>query len=230
VLASPIAGKRAFQGGHYATGKTAAVCSLLSGKPMSIPKRRGFKMVRHRFSRWFLISLYLFAASGCAYPISRELREEVNKDLTFPMVLQNPTAYVGSTVIWGGEIISTTNSENGTEILVLDTPLDYRGMPEGSEYSGGRFIAKSPQFLDPALYKAGKKITVGGEVTGKETKPLGKTQYTYPVVGVEQLHLWTNTQYRLHYNPYWNWYVPYYGPHYGGFYGDFDLNEEEGER
>ena len=194
------------------------------------PKRRGFEMREHRFSRWFLFSLCVLAASGCAYPISKDLMQEANKDLTFSMVLQDPTAYVGSIVIWGGEIISTTNSENGTEILVLDTPLDHWGMPQGAEYSQGRFIAKSTQFLDPALYKVGKKITVGGEVTGKESKPLGKMQYTYPVVGVEQLHLWTHTQYRLYYNPYWNWYAPYYGPHYGGIYGEFDLGEEEDER
>jgi outer membrane lipoprotein len=191
-------------------------------------------MTRNRFSRWFLISLYLFVASGCAYPISRELREEANKDLTFSMVLQKPTAYVGSIVIWGGEIIWTTNSENGTEFLVLNIPLDYKGMPEGAEHSRGRFIAKSPQFLDPALYKTGRKITVAGEIVGKETRPLGKTQYTYPVVRVRELHLWTSTPYRFYYNPYWArqgpYYSPYYGPLYGGFYGDFDLGEEEDER
>ena len=51
-------------------------------------------------------------------------------------------------------------------------------MPEGAEYSRGRFIAQSPQFLDLALYKREKKITVAGEIIGRESKPLGKTEYT----------------------------------------------------
>jgi outer membrane lipoprotein len=190
-------------------------------------------MTRHRFSRCFLVSLYVFAATGCAYPISRELREEASKDLTFSMVLQNPTAYVGSIVIWGGEIIKTRNLKNSTEILILDSPLDYQGMPKSAEFSRGRFIAKSPQFLDPALYKKGKKITVAGDITGKETKPLGKTEYTYPVVTVKQLHLWESTRYKSYYDPYWDWYGPYYWPYYmpyyGGSYGDLGGGEEEKE-
>jgi outer membrane lipoprotein len=190
-------------------------------------------MTRHRFSRWFFFSLYVFAVSSCAYPISKELRE-ASKNLAFSMVLENPTAYVGSIVIWGGEIIKTTNLINSTEILILDTPLGHQGMPQGAEFSPGRFIAKSPQFLDPALYKKGRKITVAGEIIGKETKPLGKTEYTYPLVMVKQLHLWESTQHRSYdYNPYWDRYGPYYGPYYRGFYGDFgegEQEEEEGER
>ncbi len=169
-------------------------------------------MIRNRSSRWFFVGLYLFVASGCAYPVSRELREEADKNLTLATVLQDPTPYVGSLVIWGGEIIKTTNVGNGTEILILDSPLDSLGMPKGTEFSSGRFVARSPQFLEPALYKGGKKITIAGEITGEETRPFDKTDYAYPVVMVKQLHLWDSNQFRFSYDPYY----PYpYGDWYG---------------
>jgi hypothetical protein len=114
------------------------------------------------------------------------------------MVLQNPTAYVGKIVLWGGEIIETVNVQGGSEITVLETPLDYQERPESARYSRGRFIAKSSEFLDPAIYKKGQKITLAGEIVGNEIKPLGKTEYAYPVVMVKQLHLWK----RVHYGRY----------------------------
>ena len=186
-------------------------------------------MTHHHYFRWFFAGFYLSTALGCAYPISKELREEVNKNLTFPMVLESPTAYVGSIVIWGGEIVKTNNLKDSTEILVLDTPLDYEGVPEDAAFSRGRFIARSARFLDPALYKAGSKITIAGEIIGKETRPLGKTAYTYPVIAVKQLHLWKSPSYSYYY-PNWFYYGfyggPYVAPYPFGFYGDFDRHEE----
>jgi outer membrane lipoprotein len=98
--------------------------------------------------------------------------------------------------------------------------------------SRGRFIVKSPQFLDPALYKKGKRLTVAGQVIGKETRALGETEYTYPVVMAKEVHIWKSTQYTPYYYvaPYWwGWYGPYYGSYYGGFYGDLGGDEEEDE-
>ena len=138
-------------------------------------------------------------------------------------------------MLWGGEIIETVNVQGGSEMIVLDTPLDYQERPERARYSRGRFVAKSSKFLDPAIYKKGKEITLAGEIVGKETKPLGKTEYTYPVVLVKQLHLWKRPYYGRYY-PYWGgpYYGPYYDywghgfyyePYYWDFYGDFDEDD-----
>ncbi len=179
-------------------------------------------MANLRFYRFFLFALFLFLISGCAYPISKELRQEATKEITFPMVLQNPTGYVGSIVIWGGKIIETQNVAGGSEIFVLETPLDYQEMPEAEKYSEGRFIAKSSTFLDPEVYKKGRTITVAGEIAGRETKPLGKAEYTYPVIMVKQIHLWK--KHRAYYTyppPYY--YGPYYRPYdWYGPYGPYD--------
>ena len=97
---------------------------------------------------------------------------------------ESPTAAYGTwvSVIWGGRIVETIPQPEGSETIVLETPLDYEEMPEAAKYSQGRFIAKSSKLLDPEIYKKGMKITLAGEVIGKETRPLGKAQYTYPVV------------------------------------------------
>jgi outer membrane lipoprotein len=204
--------------------------SYLMGDPH---ERGGMIVAKHRFVRILLLNVFLLGAFGCAYPISGELRKEVSKGITFPIVLQNPTAYVGKIVLWGGEIIETVNVHGGSEITVLDSPLDYEERPESAQYSRGRFIAKSSEFLDPAIYKKGQKITLAGEIVGKEIKPLGKTEYVYPIVMVKQLHLWERVRHGRYY-PYF-WYGPYYGPYYGhwgyspyhwpykwGIYSDFE--------
>ena len=190
-------------------------------------------MAHYKFTKFLALGLFLFLISGCAYPISKELRQEASKELTFSMVLQNPTAYIGSIIIWGGKIIETQNVAGGSKIIVLETPLDYQEMPEAEKYSQGRFIAKSSTFLDPEVYKKGKKITVAGEIIGKETKALGKTGYTYPVVMIKQMHVWK--KYRAYYAyPPSYYYGPYYGPYgsYGpyGPYGspyDYDFGDED---
>ena len=162
-----------------------------------------------------VLALILLTIAGCAYPISQEIRGEIRPDLTFPMVFGNSDAYIGSIVIWGGSIIETLNHGEETEIIVLETPLGYEEKPEGQEYSQGRFIVKIQKFLDPAIYRAGRWITVGGEIMGKETKPLGGTSYTYPVIRSKQLYLWQRPRVYAYPPDYywWGWYGPY-GPYW----------------
>jgi hypothetical protein len=57
-------------------------------------------------------------------------------------------------------------------------------------YPGGRFIVYVPGFLDPAISRPNRKITVMGSVLGKEVHPLGEIKYSYPVIEKKDLHLW----------------------------------------
>jgi outer membrane lipoprotein len=177
-------------------------------------------MAHRKFPRPLLLGLLLLLLSGCAYPISRELRQEAKESPPFIVILQNPTAYVGSAVVWGGSIIQTLNTKEGTDILVLEIPLGYEERPEGTRYSRGRFIAKTPGFLDSEIYKPGRKITVAGEIIGKETRPLGKTEYTYPVVMIKQIHLWRRHRVYVYPYPYY-WYGPGWWRPWPYGYGDW---------
>lgn len=134
------------------------------------------------------------------------------------MVLENPSAYTGRIVLWGGKIIETGNVNNSTEIIVMQMPLNYMYEPKDEKSTQGRFIARSEQFLDPAVYKADREITLAGEVIGAVERPLDKTTYRYPVVTVRELHLWE--QYYPRYYPDYYWYDPFWGP-YPYYYGPY---------
>lgn len=171
-------------------------------------------MIRYNLFRILVLGLLVAAMSACATttPIAKQYRQEAKSDnVSFPMVLQDPDAYINDVVLWGGSIIETKNTQNGTEIIVLQAPLGSSERPETSESSLGRFIAMSSKFLDPAIYREGRKITLAGQVTGKKTAQLGETSYTYPVVNIKQLHLWTKRQHYYYPYPYpydygyWEW-------------------------
>ena len=157
--------------------------------------------------------------SGCAYPISRQLRDTAT-DIKLPAVIENPAAHKGAVVIWGGQIIKTANTAAGSDIYVLGMPLNYQERPVDEQVSDGRFIARTNQYLDPALYTAGKYITVAGTLEGIEKYPVGEIKYPYPVVRIRELHLWKPEVTYIY--PKWYGWGPYdygwdpywYGPPY----------------
>jgi len=146
------------------------------------------------------------------------------------MVLADSQAYEGDTVIWGGTVIKTQNTPRGSLLFILETPLGSRDYPEDADASAGRFIAKTDHFLDPLVYAKGRKVTVAGKVIGARTIANRKTKlsYTYPVVQVEQLHLWKQKA-PLPPLPsyyYWDaWPDPIWG--FPGYYGAFDYDEDD---
>ena len=168
--------------------------------------------------RWvghlILVSL-MIGLAGCAHVMSSEARAKARKDLSFSAVLANPEAYQGETVIWGGKVIETLNEPGATFIRILQIPLDFTEMPEDEETSQGRFLAEVRGYADPEVYRKGRLVTLAGEIIGKRVEPLGDMEYVYPLVKVEDIHLWK--QYPLPYGPYplssWYW----FGYPYGGF-------------
>lgn len=155
-----------------------------------------------------LLIFCVLALSACAHVVSPGLREEARNSPAFPSVLGNPSAYVGATVIWGGVIVDTRNrKDGGTTLTILETPLDDGEMPAAREYSRGRFLAVTPLYLDPAIYRRGIRITVAGKVVGNETRPVGEMEYRYPILKILESHIWKKTI------------VMYGGPYYSRPYG-----------
>jgi len=132
---------------------------------------------------------------GCATVISPESLQQVDQNVNFEQILENPDAYRGRIVLLGGDIIETKNLPEKTEIIVSQRSLDYRKKPNAGSTSKGRFILSVPRFLDPAIYKPWRKLTVAGEVAGKEVRPLGDREYTYPVITEKELYLWPSEEY-----------------------------------
>jgi outer membrane lipoprotein len=153
-----------------------------------------------------VMGLVILAAwlAGCAYPISNELQREASPKLPFPLVKQAPNDYLGATVIWGGFILNTVNYQDSTDLIILETQLDYTQEPTAARHSRGRFIIRSRNFLDPEIYKPGLRVTVAGKILGSQSEPLDQGQYTYPILSVKQLYLWRAQRDRVNRHPYYN--------------------------
>ncbi len=172
-----------------------------------------------------LLAFFLGVSSGCSHVISSEMRAAAREDLDFTMVLADPERYHGELVIWGGVILEIHNKPEGTTVMVLETPLDWEGAPRDAEFSRGRFLAKTGVFLDQAVYSQGRKVTLAGEVAGRELGKIGELWYGYPVLSVREIHLWEE---RLQvwgpaypWAPYWygggaHWYWEWWWPRWRG--------------
>jgi outer membrane lipoprotein len=160
----------------------------------------------------FVLLLFIFL-SGCL-PISKQLRAQADKTLTFQQVLKNPEAYKDKIVIWGGEVVETINQNDGTTlIIVLQRPLDWTEEPEFRR-SEGRFIILVEGYIDPYVFRRGRRITVAGEILGKKVMRLGELEYPYPHLLSKQIYLWGEYYYYPYPYPYpypYYWYYPYWG-------------------
>lgn len=137
-----------------------------------------------------LILLPILILQGCASVISKGTIQEVNPNLTFEQVLKDPGAHIGQMVLFGGTIIKTENVTSQTKIFVLQRPLGSRDEPTSKDITKGRFIISVQDFLEPEIYKPGRKVTVAGSLTGKEIHPLDGIEYTYPVITKKEMYLW----------------------------------------
>ena len=148
-------------------------------------------------------------------PISKATRSQVDPSLTYPVVQQDPERFSGKVVLWGGVLVDISNLQsNETDVTVRQTELDFEKRPKDLDRSAGRFVVRYPGFLDPAIYQAGRLITVAGEVAGRIVQRLGQADYAYPLIRAKELYLWPKP---VPVYPY-----PYYYPYYGDpFWGPF---------
>lgn len=190
-------------------------------------------------AKYLAAALLLAALSGCAtYPISKDFRQQA-KQVTLDQVKANPDGTRGTIVIWGGRIINVVNATNGSAIYIVCLPLPDNEKPIAYGPSPGRFIATSTSFLDPEMFPHGGLITVAGQLDGVRTEPLQNIQYVYPVLQIEDTHVWPMGPQEYPYpyygdygpNPYWDYWWPgwwwyggypfYYGGYYHGYHGGF---------
>ncbi|MCC6502713.1 MAG: Slp family lipoprotein [Deltaproteobacteria bacterium] len=139
--------------------------------------------------------IMLALLSGCAPVISENVLKTVDRSIEFKAVAADPARYIGKSVVFGGTIIRVENFENITVMEVVQEGLNSQLKPVAQEESAGRFLVRFKEFKDPAIFSAGKHITVAGVVTGTETRPLGKATYRYPVLEPEEHYLWEPSDY-----------------------------------
>jgi len=145
----------------------------------------------HKRQAGMIFPLVILLLAGCASSqVPRAIDEAPEKPVSVSQVQQTPDRFLDRRVRWGGTIIAVRNRQRTTEIEILSRPLDSRGRPRGKEPGTGRFIALLTGFADPAEYPEKRLLTVTGRLERLEPRPIGEYPYSYPVVMVEQSHLW----------------------------------------
>ena len=179
--------------------------------------------MRYRVAKYGFNLLLALLLSGCASQIPQIIREAPADSPSLAQVREQAADHLGQPLRWGGTIIETDNRENTTWLTVLGRPLYKDGEPKSTDDSDGRFIAIVPEFLDPKVYAADRRITITGTLLRTEDGKVGEHAYTYPVVQAQAWYLWAReTEWPYRYGdpwyprPWWyhRGYHPYGDPYY----------------
>ncbi len=130
---------------------------------------------------------------ACSGPdvIPSSLKSHVDQQIDFAALRSNISAYEGRLILVGGEVLTAKRFRDHTQIEVLHCPLAAWLDPvRNRTRSQGRFLALQKDFLDPAIFPPGTRVTLVGEVTGSKTLPLDDVEYEYPVLSIHHLTVW----------------------------------------
>lgn len=178
--------------------------------------------------RLSLIVIFIAALTACSN-VPKQIKSPPAQDVQLNQVIANKEMMAGQPVRWGGEIVEVENTNDASLIQVVQFPLNHYGKPQLNNNSQGRFIARSEQFFDPAVYKQGRLITFSGKATTDIAKrSIDEKQIIMPVIDVTDSYRWQPTEPRpttyYHdpfYSPYHSFYYnrwyghPWYGPRFG---------------
>ncbi len=164
--------------------------------------------------------LWAFMLGGCAHVLSDAARLKVDPLASYQQVRKDPASYAGKTLMLGGRLVETKVTREGTSLEVVYYTLDRWGRPQSADGAAGRFLALTELFLDVDTFKPGRLVTMTAAVVGERTLPLKGQDYRYPVLRIDEIHLWLppDPPYRSphyydpypyrYYDPFWN--APYY--------------------
>ena len=109
-------------------------------------------------------------------------------------VAEAPERYSNAPVIWGGRVVAVHNLADHSEIEVLAYPLDGSQRPKANDSGMGRFIATMPGYVESMDYPAGALLTIDGQISGSRAGKVGEAPYVFPLVKVNQAHVWTASE------------------------------------
>ena len=106
----------------------------------------------------------------------------------------------------------TTPEKDQTCFEVVSRPLDREARPRLTDESAGRFLACAAGFFDPAVYSAGRDISVVGTLQAPAVGKIGDYEYRYPRVAAEHVFLWPKREAVQAYYYYDPWLNPFWYP------------------
>ena len=160
------------------------------------------------------VSLMLFC---CAPVLQKDIMDLSIRDVSLAEIKRSPDTYKGQLFAFGGIIVNTKITTEGSLIEALYVRVDSRGNFKGISSSDGRFLALFPQergFLDPMIFRSKRQITLSGEFIGMRAGKIDDTEYLYPFFRIADIYLWEERS-TYYYAP-----PPYYGPYpyyWGGY-------------
>jgi len=130
---------------------------------------------------------------------------------------------------WGGVIVGVENQQDSSLVQVLYYPLSRHGKPQIENAPLGRFVFKTAEFLDPAIYTKNRLVTVAGALSGAIERKVGEKSLTLPLVAATTVYLWPLQPRDIYgpgsvgfgYYPFGFGYYPYYWRPYYRFYAPF---------
>jgi outer membrane lipoprotein len=152
----------------------------------------------------FFYFLALLLLPGCVSSqlVAPEMEPRVARGIPFESLKAEPEKFKGRLVVLGGKVLSAKRLKEGTQIEILQLPLDAADAPiMDLADSQGRFLAYQVEFLDPAKLPAGTRVSMIAELTGAKTLPLDEVEYTYPTFKVGTIKIWPEYYYYYYWWP-----------------------------
>jgi outer membrane lipoprotein len=168
-----------------------------------------------------LIVIASLMLMSCAPVLSQNSLQQGIYNPNLTELKENPILNDGKLFIFGGIIVNTTATKEGSLIEAIYVPVTGRGyFKDGYPEGGGRFMAiyKEKEILDPMIYSAKREITLAGEFIGIRKGKIGELDYDFPLFEIKDIYLWQEYSRKDYYYPYPPPY--YYPPYYRGYYRD----------
>ena len=134
---------------------------------------------------WMVLLILWPVAAGAASPVPTDLYAEVDHALRPSVVLADPVAYWGRTLLLGGVVVRTVSEAAGVTIEFDGYQLDGADRPTAPDRALGR-IAAAGAGLDGALLQPGRLVTLVGRVTGAT----GSSGSVLPRLEISFIHAW----------------------------------------
>ncbi len=175
---------------------------------MTLQRCKTKLMKKHCFIVFsIVITLFLLC---CAPVLRKELMDLSIRDVLLAEIKKNPDLYKGKLFAFGGIIVNTKVTAEGSLIEALYVSVNSRGYFKGISSSNGRFLALFPKesgFLDPMIFRSKREITLAGEFMGIRVGTIDETEYLYPFFRIVELYLWEERSNYYYVMP------PYYAPY-----------------
>ena len=136
-----------------------------------------------------LIAVGILLLNACSN-LPTAITEPPLYDLSYQQAIQHSAQFKNAPVRWGGVIIHVQNEQNYSVVQVLSYPLNNYGRPQLDQGYEGRFLVKSAEFLDPAIYSKDTEITVAGVLTGDIEQSVGNKKLRLPLLSASLIHIW----------------------------------------